>query len=96
MQVRYTFFIFVLALQLLCLLFYQIRISTLSPIRPPVVPPNKGQGYQFRELEEFLSSGLINHDPKAKRNRFQNNICIIINELEGVTRFGGISASYPF
>jgi hypothetical protein len=48
----------------------------------------------FLELEDVLSRVDSSPQSRHKRSVFENNICLIIHEMEGVTRSGGISASY--
>lgn len=49
------------------------------------------------ELDQYISN--IPNKEKILNNKNENNddnrICIVVHEMEGITRFGGISSSYP-
>ncbi len=50
------------------------------------------------ELDQYISNipnkeKILNN--KNENDNDDNRICIVVHEMEGITRFGGISSSYP-
>jgi hypothetical protein len=103
MLLRLQYILILLVLQLLAILFYNTHHICVPPaltnplpptaITPRISPPQR----TFLELDEYIKGrGAPPQVGRGKttRTKLENNICIIINEIEGITRTGGISASY--
>jgi hypothetical protein len=99
MLLQLKYILVILALQLLTVLYYNTHIC-LPDIAEPLhstLALQRGSRRTFLELDDYIRQ--IGAPPRVGRGKTtrttrENNICIVINEVEGITRTGGISASY--